>query len=141
MIQFAFLPNWFKYIGLTMLFAGYFMGFYLHPDFTTVKDGLGLFVQVLILFGFLCLIFSKQKTEDEFINHHRLISLQWAVVILILLRLGYKLIGFITKDESWMPNWQVNSLLLFYVLIFYYKVIVKDWIANLFNRTKNEKHN
>lgn len=132
MIPFAFLNNKFKWPGLIMAMTGYFVGFYFAPDFSTVKDGLGLFVQVLILFGSLIIIFSKQKTEDEFVNHHRLISLQWSVVILIVLRLGYKLIGFITKDESWMPNWQINSLLLFYLFIFYYKVIVKDWLMNLF---------
>jgi hypothetical protein len=138
MIPFAFLPNKLKWLGLMLVILGFVIHGIYHPDVTSIKDGLGLLVQILVLFGLLVIICSKQKIEDEFINHYRLISLQWSVILLIFLRLTWKTIGYFESDESWMPHWQVNSLLFFYLIQFYYLCYVKERISKLF-KPGNEK--
>ena len=138
MLQFAFLNNRFKWFGLSLLLSGFILNAIAMPDLSSLKDGKGLLVQVMILFGLLIIICSKQKMEDEYINHIRLISLQWAVILLILLRLIWKTLGFIYEDESWMPQWQVNSMLQFYLLFFYYAAWLKDKLPN-FIRIRSEK--
>lgn len=136
MIPFAFLQNRFKWLGLSLVITGFTINFLAHPDMNLLSDGIGLLVQVLILTGLLIIICAKQKTEDEYINHVRLISLQWAVMLLILLRLIWKTIGYVTVDESWMPHWQVNSLLEFYLLFFYYTIWFKERVLNFFKTAK-----
>jgi hypothetical protein len=136
MIPFAFLHNRFKWLGLCLFIGGFTLNYLLSPNLSLLSDGVGLSVQVLILTGLLIIICSKQKEEDEYINHVRLISLQWAVILLILLRLSWKTMGYLTDDESWMPHWQVNSLLEFYLLFFYYTTWFKERVINLFKTTK-----
>jgi hypothetical protein len=136
MIPFAFLHNLFKWFGLGLVMSGFILNYLLNPDLSLLSDGFGLLVQVLILTGLLIIICSKQKTEDEYINHVRLIALQWAVILLILLRLIWKTMGYLTADESWMPHWQVNSLLEFYLLFFYYTTWFKERVLNLFKPAK-----
>lgn len=132
MIPFAFLHNRIKWLGLATVVAGFAIYFIYQPNLDVLADGKGLLVQTLILSGLTTIICSKQKQEDEYINHVRLIALQWAVILLIVLRLLWKTIGYVTADESWMPQWQVNSLLEFYLLFFYYGAWFRERFSNLF---------
>ncbi len=134
MIPYILLPRYFKLIGVLLYFFGMTLLFLYQPNLSDVTDGLGLLIQVFILLGLLCVCCSKEKHEDELIKYYRLTSLQWAVVVFIFLRLLYKTIAWYTSDISWTPQWQVNSLLLFYVIFFYYQLYVKDFIVNLFNK-------
>jgi hypothetical protein len=133
-MKFAFLPKYCKWPGLALVASGFILNSVCEPNYDSVKDGIGLLVQVLIFTGLLTVICSKEKAEDEFIDHYRLISLQWAVITLIALRLGWKAVGFITSDESWMPKWQVNSLLFFYLIQFYYHCYVREWFSRILKR-------
>lgn len=134
MIPYILLPRYFKLIGVLLYVSGFIIDALYKPDLSDVTNGLGLFIQVLILAGLLCMCCSKQKQEDEFIKYYRLTSLQWAVVIFICLRLFYKTMAWITADISWTPHWQVNALLLFYLVFFYYQLYVKYFIVKLFNK-------
>jgi hypothetical protein len=140
MIPFAFLNNRFKWLGLALTIAGFLLFGAFTPNPATLKDGIGLLVQVLILAGLLIIICSRQKVEDEYIDHVRLISLQHAILFLIFIRLLWKTIGYFTADESWMPQWQVNSLLQFYLVIFYYRIYVKERLLNLLNLKSEKQH-
>lgn len=134
MIPYILLPRYFKLIGVFLYVAGFILFFIYQPNLHDVTNGFGLLIQILILLGLLCVCCSKEKHEDELIKYYRLTSLQWAVVVFIFLRLSYKTIAWYTADISWTPNWQVNSLLLFYLIFFYYQLYLKDFIANLFNK-------
>lgn len=116
------------------------MAYNSNADYSNINDGLALSIQVLILGGLLLIACSKQKVEDEMIRHIRLNSLQYAVVIFVLLRLSYKVIGYFTGDESWMPQFQANFLITLYILIFYYQLTIRPALVQLITKTqKNEK--
>lgn len=134
MLPFILLPRFFKLIGMAMFAGGYAWAYSAQPNFENISDGTGLAVQCLILFGLLFIACSRQKTEDEMIRHMRLTSLQYAVIVFVLLRLLCKLIGYITKDESWMPMYQANFLILLYIVIFYLQAVVKPWLTELFSK-------
>lgn len=134
MVPYILLPRFFKLIGILLYVLGFVIFFTLTPNLEDVTNGIGLLVQVFILFGLLFICCSKEKREDEFIKYYRLTSLQWAVVMFIVLRLFYKAMAWITKDVSWTPNWQVNSMLLIYLIFFYYQLYIKDFFMNLFKR-------
>jgi hypothetical protein len=134
MIPYILLPRYFKLIGVLLYVLGFILLFALAPNLDDVTNGTGLLVQVFILLGLLCVSCSKEKNEDEFIKYYRLTSLQWAVVVFILLRLFYKTMAWITKDISWTPQWQVNSMLLIYLLFFYYQLYVKEFVIKLFSK-------
>lgn len=141
MIEFAFLHNRSKWAGVALILAGLTLAVLVQPNYDSVKDGSGLLVQVFLLLGLLVIICSRQKTEDEYINHVRLIAMQWALIALIILRLSWKTIGYFTADESWMPQWHINSLLEIYLLLFYYQVWLKERLSNLLKQPNGEKHN
>ena len=136
MIPYLLFPRFFKIIGLILVVIGFTIDFIKQPNVLDFTNGLGLLVQILILIGLLFICCSKQKIEDELIKYYRLTSLQWAVLILIILRVFYKTMAWAYADENWTPHWQINSLLMFYILFFYYQLYIKDVIVNLFNKTK-----
>lgn len=138
MIPYILLPRYFKLIGVLLYALGFMLLFMLAPNLDDVTNGTGLLVQVFILFGLLCVCCSKEKCEDEFIKYYRLTSLQWAVVVFILLRLFYKTMAWVSNDVSWAPQWQVNSMLLIYLMFFYYQLYVKDFIMKLFNKESDK---
>ncbi len=133
MIPSILLPRYCKWIGLALLLAGYAIGFTYGADPDDVNAPRGLFIQVAILTGLLLIAGAKEKMEDEMIRHVRLTSLQWSVFVLIVLRVVYKCIAFYTKDIAWLPQWQINSLLLFYLLLFYYQLYVREYLQRFFN--------
>ncbi len=89
--------------------------------------------------GYLMLAAAKEKAEDEWIRHIRLVSLQWSVFLYILLRLSFKCAAFFTANALLLPQWQINTMLLFYILLFYYQVHIKHLITRLVGRARNEK--
>jgi hypothetical protein len=140
MLPYILLPRYFKIAGLLLFVAGYTLAIVARPDFTTVADGVSLLVQCTTLLGLLLIACSRQKVEDEMIRQIRLTSLQYAVVIFVLLRVTYKVTGYITKDESWMPQFQANFLVILYIATFYYQNNVRPWLSSVFTNTgKNEK--
>lgn len=133
MIPNILLPRYFKIIGLIMVVCGYLYASTYAYDPDDVTHVGGLLIQVSVLLGYLMIAGAQEKTEDEMVRHIRLVSLQWSVFILIALRVFHKIIAFYTTDSSWLPQWQVNALLLFYLLLFYYQLYIKDFIARLLN--------
>jgi hypothetical protein len=138
MIPSFLLPRYFKLLGIACSVTGYVTGGVNKPDLSDLTNGIGLLVQVLILVGLLMICGAKEKTEDEFIKYYRLTSLQGAVVLYIFLRLLYKTLAWYTGNLAWTPQWQVNSLLLFYLAFFYYQLYMKDFIVGLFKKKEIE---
>lgn len=126
MIPYLLFPRVFKWLGLGLAIAGFGIASMTNPDVDDPSDGLGLLVQVMILAGLLCVSCARESREDEFIRYYRLVSLQWAVLLFIVLRVSYKIIAWYTADASWTPHFQVNALLIFYLAFFYYQLHVKD---------------
>lgn len=136
MIPYIQFPRYFKFIGLTLYFLGFGLNFYLQPNILDSTNGTSILIQVLVMLGLLSICCAKQTHEDEFIQHCRLKSLQWAVLIFVLLRVSFKIMVWVTADISWTPNFQVNALLQIYLLIFYYQIFFKDFFINLFKTKK-----
>lgn len=137
MIPFLLFPRVFKWLGLCLVVAGYVTDGLTEPNLDDPGDGLGLLVQIMILAGFLFISCAREKYEDEFIKYYRLISLQWAVLLLIVLRVFYKTMAWYTNDESWMPHFQVNALLILYLAFFYYQLYLKDRVMRLFGKKED----
>lgn len=126
------LPYRFKWIGLLVFATGLIILYGLQPDLSDFKDGMGLLVQILVLTGLLLMASSRQKTEDEFIQHCRLVALQWSLLIFILLRLLYKCLAYFLEDPAWQPEgFQVNFLLLLYLALFHYVAVIRHRISAL----------
>ena len=136
MIPYILLPRFFKWIGLVMVVSGFIFASFYSYDLDDVTHSEGLMIQVSILLGYLFIAGAKQHIEDEMVRHIRLVSLQWSVFILIALRVFHKCMAFCTADSSWLPQWQVNALLLFYLALFYYQLYVKDFFAQMLNRKR-----
>lgn len=139
MIPYLLLPRIFKWIGLGFAVTGYGLAFTYQYDINDVTRPEGLLIQVSALVGLLMIAGAKEKDEDEMIKQIRLTSLQWGVFVLIGLRLVYKSIAFAAKDERWLPHWEVNSLLLFYLLLFYYQLYVREFVLKIFRGGRNEE--
>ncbi len=138
MIPYLLFPRFFKWLGLCLVIAGFATGAVMEPNVEDFTDGLGLLVQIMILTGLLFICCAREKYEDEFIKYYRLVSLQWAVLLLIVLRVGFKVMAWYTADASWTPHFQVNAMLIFYLAFFYYQLYVKDRIMNLFGRREEQ---
>jgi len=132
MIPYLLFPRFFKWLGLCLMIAGFATDALMQPNVDDPRDGLGLLIQIMILAGLLFICCAREKFEDEFIRYYRLVSLQWAVLLLIVLRVSYKVIAWYTADESWTPHFQVNALLIFYLAFFYYQLYLKDRLRSLF---------
>ena len=130
------MPRFFKWIGLVMVVLGFVFASYYSFDLDDVTHSEGLMIQVSILLGYLFIAGAQQRTEDEMVRHIRLVSLQWSVFILIVLRVFHKFMAFYTGDSTWLPQWQVNALLLFYLALFYYQLYLKDFFAQMLNRKR-----
>ncbi len=131
MIPNMLLPRYFKIIGLIMVVCGYLYASTYAYDPDDVTHIGGLLIQVSVLLGYLMIAGAQEKTEDEMVRHIRLVSLQWSVFILIALRVFHKIMAFCTADSSWLPQWQLNALLLFYLVLFYYQMYAKDFFEDI----------
>jgi hypothetical protein len=135
MLPFILLPNYCKYLGVLLYTAGFALLYLFNPNLDDFSNGLGLGVQVMILLGLLIIACSRQKVEDEFMQHYRLVALQWSVVIFIAVRLIHKLMAYLLDDASWLPEGiQINFLLLVYVCMFHYFAVVKDRLFQVFGK-------
>jgi hypothetical protein len=135
MLPFILLPNYFKWIGALFFVSGLGIVELMNPNLDDVSSFLGLSVQILILVGLLLMACSRQKIEDELMQHYRLVALQWSLLIYIGLRLVYKIIAYTLKDETWQPDgFQVNFLLMIYLVLFHYFALLKDKVLQLFNK-------
>ena len=130
------LPRYFKFIGLSLYLIGFAINFYFLPDLLDATNGTSLLIQILILLGLLLFCNSKQKYEDEFIQHCRLKSIQWAVLLFVFLRVVFKIMVYTTQDISWTPQFQVNFLLQLYLLLFYYQVYLSSFLSTIFKSKK-----
>ncbi len=139
MIPYLSLPNLFKWPGLALILFGYLYGsaYSYNPDDVTHLGG--LIIQASIMAGYIMVAAAREKSEDEWIRHIRLTSLQWSVFLYILLRLSFKCAAFFTTDPSLLPHWQINTLLMFYIALFYYQMYIKDGITKLWGGSRNEK--
>lgn len=138
MIPSLLFPRFFKWLGLCLVVAGFISASLLAPDLDDPADGSGLLVQVMILAGLLLVCCARERYEDEFIKYYRLVSLQWAVLLFIVLRLFFKFMAWYTADASWMPQFQVNALLIFYLAFFYYQLYMKDLVMKLFRKSPDQ---
>ena len=132
MIPFIQFPRYFKFIGLVLYCFGFGLNFYFQPNILDSTNGMSILIQDFVLLGLLCICCAKEAFEDEFIQHCRLKSLQWAVLVFVMLRVLFKTLVWATQDIAWIPNFQVNALLQIYLLIFYYQIFLKDFFMNLF---------
>lgn len=136
MIPYLLLPRYFKFIGLFFCCLGFILNFYFQPNILDSTIGVSLLIQILVLIGLLIICNSRQINEDEFIQHCRLKSLQWAVLIFVFLRVLFKIIVWLTSDTSWTPQFQVNFLLENYLVLFYYQVFFRDLLLKIFKVKK-----
>lgn len=134
MIPYLLFPRFFKWLGLGLVIAGFATDALTQSNVDDLSDGTGLLVQIMILAGLLFMSCAREKFEDEFIKYYRLVSLQWAVLLLIVLRVSYKVVAWYTADADWTPHFQVNALLIFYLAFFYYQLYLKDRLMNLFGK-------
>ena len=137
MIPFPLLPRYFKFIGLFIYILGFILHYYFQPNILDSTNGISILIQLLILIGLLAICNARQIHEDEFIQHCRLKSLQYAVLIFVLLRVFFKIMVWITGDIYWSPQFQVNFLLQTYLVLFYYQVFLKDILISIFKSQKN----
>ena len=137
MIPFPLLPRYFKFIGLFIYILGFILHYYFQPNILDSTNGISILIQLLILIGLLAICNSRQIHEDEFIQYCRLKSLQYAVLIFVLLRVFFKIMVWITGDILWSPQFQVNFLLQTYLVLFYYQVFLKDILISIFKSQKN----
>lgn len=137
MIPFLQFPNFFKYIGLLLYCFGFGLLFYYQPKILDATKGISILIQDFVLLGLVFICNAKEKNEDEFIQHCRLKSLQWAVFVFIILRMFFKNMVWLTQNLDWTPNFQVNFLLQLYLLLFYYQIFFKDFLLNLIKRVKS----
>lgn len=133
MIPYMLFPRYLKWVGLSSVIAGFVLNWQAMPDLNNLASGLGLLVQVLILIGLLLIAGSKQSIEDELVKHYRLVSLQWAVVVFIMVRLVFKTYAWIKQVPSMDVDFGVNFLLEVYLMLFYYLVYAKDKLTSMFN--------
>jgi hypothetical protein len=134
MIPKILIPRFYKWIGLLIYIAGMVFAVNYTQDPDNVNYPAGLYLQIAILLGLLLMISARLKVEDEMTQHIRLASLQWAILLYIVIRVVYKIIAFYTHDVSWLPRHQVNFLLLIYLGLFYIQVYFTPWIRSKISR-------
>lgn len=137
MIPNILIPRFYKWIGLLIYIAGMVFAVNYPQDPDNVNYPAGLYLQIAILLGLLLMISARLKVEDEMTQYFRLVSLQWAILLYILIRVVYKIIAFNTHDVNWLPRHQINFLLLIYLFLFYCQVYFIPWIRSKFS--KNEE--
>lgn len=130
------LPFYFKFIGL----AGYIIASLLASNYSydldDVQNPTGLYIQLLTLVSLVAIIFSKQTVEDEFVVHKRLKALQLSILTVVLLRIIFKSLAFWFHDTNWLPQFQINFLLLVYIIIFHFIQVVVPFISQKLNKEK-----
>lgn len=133
------LPHFFKYIGI-VLYIGVLIGSNYYPyDLDNVLYTNGLYIQCIALISLIVVIYSKEKIEDELVKHNRLKSLQFALLVFIVVRLLSKVIAFAKVDASLLPQQQINFLLLIYIVIFYCLNYIFPWLSQTFSKSSGNE--
>ena len=128
------LPRFFKWIGLVLYILGmsFAIGYKSDPD--DVQNINGFILQLTILIALVLTIGARLKQEDEMTQYISLVSLQWAILFYIFIRVLYKCLAFYYQDTSLLPHHQVNFLLLLYLIFFYSQVYFIPWIKSKFSK-------
>ncbi len=129
MTPFPLLPFYHKLLGLAFVVIGVIAGiaslyFGLSPEWLAVKTHAELpymntqnlideVALTLILIGLMAVAFSRERAEDEFVNHIRLHSLLWSVIIYFTIVL---VSVWVFYDDAF---WSVMIYHLFMPLVFY----------------------
>jgi len=125
-------PRYFKWVGLVIylimfIYGGYYGQIYKLDD---VNFSTGLYIQLGIFAGLIMMIYAKLKVEDEMTTQIRMVSLQWAILVFIILRITFKSIAFYYKNSDLLPKYQINSLLLIYLILLYSQVYFIPWVKS-----------
>ncbi|HSJ01816.1 MAG TPA: hypothetical protein VK956_05150 [Verrucomicrobium sp.] len=123
------LPRWFKWLGALVYLGTFGYVAAAQPPMDDLTSGVGLLVQCLCMVGLLMFVSAREKVEDEWIAQLRLTSLQWAVVVLIVVRLSAKTYAWVQQDPSVDVGYQMNFMLLVYVLVFHAQLYGWRWYA------------
>lgn len=111
-------PRFFKWLGLLLFILGAAIPY--EGDVDDITQPLGLLIQVATFTGLLFMAGSRLKEEDEWSQHIRLYSIQWALLLYMVIRIGMKAIAFYTRDPDWLPvSFQINMLLIIFIVLFY----------------------
>lgn len=132
------LPRYFKWIGLFIYCTNYIyaIGFAKYET-DDVNSYEGLIIQTFAVISLIFMLCARLKIEDEFSQLIRLISLQWAIILFILYRLGFKFLAYFFHDETFLPKGMGGLLLLMYLVLFYSQVYFLPWLKSKF--IKNEE--
>lgn len=132
MRKFGLFPRYLKWIGL-ILFVSTFFVFPLEQDLDYVHEPLGFWVQVMSFSGLLFIAGAALRIEDEWTQMVRLNCIKAAILIYMLVRIGMKAVAFYLEDVSWLPeNFQVNMLLIMFILFFYSRMKLVPFIQEKF---------
>lgn len=128
-------PRYFKWVGLVIylimfIYGGYYGQIHKLDD---VNFSTGLYIQLGIFIGLIMMIYAKLKVEDEMTTQIRMVSLQWAILAFIILRITFKSLAFYTKNSDFLPKYQINTLLLIYLILLYSQVYLIPWVKSKLN--------
>lgn len=133
------LPNYFKLIGFILYTIASVLATNYSFNLDDVHKPAGLFIQLITLLSLVLIIFSKQKIDDEMVKYNRLKSLQISILVVVLLRVLYKCFAFYFEDDKWLPEFQINFLLLVYVIVFHFLQIVLPFVSQKIAKLKGHE--
>ncbi len=128
------LPNRFKLIGLLiciLIIPSIFLLEYIFRDLKYNPELLKLISSISIIAGFALIIFSKEKNEDEFIEHCRLRAFARAFIVGIVSYIINEIFHIIDTDTNKTIFQFLFNQCLFYFAVFY---LLKNNLVS-----KNEK--
>ena len=131
------LPVICKWIGLVLLLPSIYLATHDIQMFATTNTGRNFTNNNLsdeigltgVFIGLLFLAFSRLKNEDEYTNHLRLTSLQWAVIINYTLLIIFTWVLYGTAFLA-VPLYNMLTVLLIFIVRFYGLVIIKSFKRN-----------
>lgn len=138
------LPHRFKIIGLVLCPLGFLVWSLVQTNVLLANQVQVVRVSFLILssisfvFGFFALVFSKEKTEDEYINQIRLKTFQLACIFqTVLILIIFFILGF-SKELPAIDNQMFLFLgCIFFFYLFY--IIRFNYMIHFKNLRSNEK--
>lgn len=122
-------PTFVKYIGISIIVISFIITIMLllskkatFSDFFNANAEIKLFaVHAMLILGLVAVTFSKEKHEDEYLNHIRVQSF----FITVSIHAAFFILFSFTSLTILMINFPaiilMNSILLVYLIVFYYK--------------------
>jgi hypothetical protein len=140
MIPLIKLPAYFKWVGILVFITSFYISTAGKHTIEDVSKTELLIIQLTQLLGLLCIACAKEKTEDERVRNIRLTSLQWAVILFVIIRVSFKITAYSLKDTSYLPG-EINTLvlLLLYIFLFHFQLHVFYRLIGIFKPGKNEE--